>query len=96
MNLPVAADGRVTRLAVARAARAVSCAELGDAVGVPGSVVAAWERGSSCPSPAQVCAVALRLGWPVEDLVAGGLSEGDAWALAVSLRNRMVLGLRPR
>lgn len=96
MNLPVTADGRVTRLAVARAARAVSCAELGAAVGVPGSTVAGWERGSSCPSPAQVCAVALRLGWSVGDLVGDDLLEGEAWSVAVSFRNRMVLGLRPR
>ena len=96
MNLPATADGRVTRLAVARAARAVSCAELGDAVGVPGSVVAGWERGSVRPSPAQVCAVALRLGWSVEDLVGDDLLEGEAWSLAVACRNRMVLGLRPR
>lgn len=95
MNLPTTPDGLVTRMAVARAARGLSCASLGEAVGVTAAQVSCWERGVSEPSPAQRCAVALRLGWPIRDLVLPPLAEGEAWSVAVKAHNLMVLGLRP-
>ena len=96
MNLPTCPDGNVTRLAVARAARGLTCAQLGEAVGVSASQISAWERGLSDPVGAQRAALALRLGWPVCDFGAEPLPEKVGWLLAVKARNRSVLGLRPR
>lgn len=84
----------MTRLAIARASRSLSCGELGDAVGVSAAQVSAWERGLAEPSSVQRAALALRLGWSRADLAGVPLPERVAFALAVRARNRMVEGLR--
>lgn len=95
VNIPTTPDGTVTGLAVARAARNLSCSDLATPLGVTAAQVSAWERGVSVPSRGQLAGLALRLGWAVGDLECR-LSEGEGWSLAVRVRNRMVRGLRPR
>jgi hypothetical protein len=92
--LPTTAEGLVTRLALARAARGLSCGELGAALEISAAQVSAWERGLGEPSAGQWAALALRLGWSRRDLEGVPLPERVAFALAVRARNRMVVGLR--
>lgn len=94
MGLPTTPDGRVVLLAVAREARGLTCADLGDAVGASAQQVSAWERGVSEPTAGQWAALALRLGWPVAELKRRAPSEKVAWAITTAARNRMVRGIR--
>jgi len=93
MQLPLAPDGRVSRLAIARGVRGVSCIALGRRVGVTAEQISVWERGKSpIPSLATHKRLGLALGWPWEDLMLEPLDHESAWNRLVSARKRAVLG----
>ena len=93
MQLPRVADGRVTRLAVARAVRGVSCHTLAERVGVAPSDISLWERGiDPIPSLAMHKRLGLALAWAWEDLMLEPLDHESAWNRLVSARQRAVLG----
>jgi len=93
MELPRLPDGRVTRLAVARSVRGVTCLILSNRVGVTSVDITAWERGiAPIPSLAMCKRLGLALGWPWEDLMLEPLDHESAWNRLVSARQRAVLG----
>lgn len=86
-------DGRVTRLAVARAVRGVSCLTLGRRVGVSANQISAWERGQSpVPNRAMRLRLALALAWPEQDLTYEPMDHESAWSRLVSARQRAAEG----
>lgn len=93
MELPRVADGRVTRLAVARCVRGVTCLTLAKRVGVHPDDISLWERGAlSIPSLAMCKRLGLALGWPWEDFMLEPLDHESAWNRLLSARQRAVLG----
>jgi hypothetical protein len=72
----------------------MTCADLGNAMGTTASQVSCWERGLGDPTVGQWAALALRLGWPVEELRLPDLAESVGWSLAVAAHNRIVKGVR--
>ena len=91
MNLPVTTDGMVTRLAIARATRAVDVKALAYSVGVPWQDLRDWERGEArVPTDAMFKRLGLALRWKWLDLAGPNMSQEDAYDALVSARNRAV------
>lgn len=93
MELSPTPDGRVTRLAIARGVRGITCLTLSKRVGVTSVDIMAWERGiSPIPSLAIYKRLGLALAWPWEDLMGEPLDRESAWNRLVSARQRAILG----
>lgn len=79
MQLNHTTEGKVTRLATARAVRGLSHLALGRRIGVDALTIFRWETGKEAiPRISTAKRLGLALRWPWEDLMADPLDNEDA------------------